>query len=166
MKKYVKILLLFAAFSGAIASRLAPAVAQSPASPPTADQGGDDVLIVANLKAPVDKIDITELKAIYLKKKLYWSMGEDALPLNSQYGSRLREEFQARVLGMAPEVELKYWERQKIEHAILPPPEFPQPQKAVFKLRNSVSYVFRRDFSPNVTKILLVIPSNPSQSKF
>ncbi|MCU0662286.1 MAG: hypothetical protein MUC50_08165 [Myxococcota bacterium] len=160
MNKPVKLLLLLASFSVTTLCHIAPAFAQNPGDATPAGESENDILIVANLKAPVDKIDIRELKAIYLKKKLYWSMGQDALPLNSQYGSQLRTEFQIRVLGMAPEVELKYWERQKIEHAILPPPEFPQTQKAVFKLKNSVSYVFRKDYRENVSKILLVILAN------
>jgi len=148
MIKQSNILLLLAAVAGSLFSSIAPALAESP----------DDILIVANLKAPVDKIDIKELKAIYLKKKLYWKIGQDAIPVNSKHGTPLRSEFQKRVLGMEPDTELIYWERQKIQRALSPPPEFPQTQKAVFKLRNSVSYVFRKDYRPNVTKILLVVP--------
>jgi ABC-type phosphate transport system substrate-binding protein len=149
MKKQHNILLLVTPVVIALFFKASPSLAQNP----------DDILVVANLKAPVDKIDVKELKAIYLKKKLYWRAGQDVIPVNSKYGTALRAEFQRRVLGMEPETELIYWERQKIQRALSPPPEFPQTQKAVFKLRNSVSYVFRKDYRPNVTKVLLEIPS-------
>lgn len=147
MKKHMNFLLLLTVFAVTTFSRIAPALAENP----------DDILIVAHLKVPVDTVDVTELKAIYLRKKFYWSMGQDVLPLNAKFGTRLREVFQSRILGMAPEEELRYWERQKIERALSPPPEFATTQKAVFNLKNSVSYVFRKDFKANVNKILLVI---------
>lgn len=150
MKKHLKILPILNLVILIIICWVAPASADQP----------DDILVVANLKVPIDKIDIKELRAIYLKKKLYWKMGHDAIPVNSKFGTELRSEFQRRVLGMDPESELIYWERQKIQRALSPPPEFPQTQKAVFKLRNSVSYVFRKDYRANVSKVLLVIPKN------
>lgn len=136
---------------------MGPVWGQEVAEETDSKDGDHDILVVANLKAPLESIGMQELKAVFLKKKLYTDKGQEIVPINAQQGTSLRTQFQGRALGMEPEEEMKYWERQKILHAILPPADFVQTQKAVFRVRNSIGYVFRRDYKPNVSKILLVI---------
>ena len=58
---------------------------------------------------------------------------------------------------MTPSEEATYWENQKIRQQLSPPPEMGSILKAVFKLKNSISYAYRKDVAGDVVKVLLVI---------
>jgi hypothetical protein len=158
MKKNIaNLLFLQSLFLSTVVCFVGPVLGQEVAEQTDAKDGDLDILVVANLKAPLETIGMQELKAVFLKKKLYTDKGQEIVPINAQQGTALRTQFQMRALGMEPEEEMKYWEKQKILHAILPPAEFVQTQKAVLRVRHSIGYIFRKDFRPNVSKILLVI---------
>ncbi len=123
----------------------------------------DDILVVSNNKAPSNSVSVGELRAFFLKKKSTWKGGRRVIPINAPEGSRLRQEFRRRVLKMEQSIERAYWQEQKIKHGIRPPPEFSHTQKAIFKLGDSVGYVFRSDFKQDVTKVLLVVSFNANQ---
>ena len=69
-----------------------------------------------------------------------------AVPIHAPKGSELREVFMERVLGMTAEQETSYREGQKISKAYLPPAEFRNQLKAVFKLKGAVSCVYRSQY--------------------
>jgi hypothetical protein len=73
--------------------------------------------------------------------------------------AQLRGDFRKRVLNMEPAAEQRHWEDSKVKFGQSEPPIFPNTLKAVFKLKGSVSYVYRKDFKADVAKILLVVPS-------
>lgn len=132
-----------------VAAMTASAWAESP----------DDILVIAHSKVGQDEMVPGEVKAIFLKKMNNWPSGDKIVPINAKTGSDLRQRFQEAVLEMEPTVETTYWEAQKIRQGSNPPVEFSDPIRAVFSLRGSISYVYRKDYKHGVAKVLLVIPS-------
>ncbi len=121
-------------------------------------QHPQDILVIANKKVSVDSATPEQIKSIFLKKRTTWKSGGKAVPLNAKAGTPLREKFQELVLGMTDGEERIYWEKQKIRSATDGPTEFANPLKAIFRVKGSVSYIFRSQYKEGVAKILLVIP--------
>jgi ABC-type phosphate transport system substrate-binding protein len=119
----------------------------------------NDILIVANRNVSTKSISLVALKKCFLKQKQSWDGGGKIVPVNAQRGSRLRAAFREAVLGMDEDQELRYWQEQKIRKAISPPSAFNDTLKVVYHVPGSVSYVFRKDYKENVSKVLLVIPA-------
>lgn len=131
----------------------------APATISEAQDSPNDILVIANNNVPIDSISVGELKAMFMKRRTTWKNGDKAVPIHARDNSPLRRAFQEKVLGMTAGKERLFWQNQKIEHGITPPPEFANTQKAVFSVRGSVSYVLRSDYKEGVTKVLLVIPN-------
>ncbi len=119
----------------------------------------NDILIVANKAVPVDEISIGDLRNIFLKKKTQWKMGIKAIPLHTSTDDTLRNAFRKKVLEMDSHQEKDYWKDARIMTATTEPPKFSNLLKAVYKLKNSVAYVYRKDYIKGVVKIILVLPA-------
>lgn len=117
-----------------------------------------DILVIANNAAPASTLSLEEVRSIFLKKRASWSAGGKVVPVHAKEGSALRKSFQQRVLAMTAAEEAGYWQDQKIRRGLEGPAEFTNPLKAVFRIKGSVSYVFRSDYKEGVAKVLLVIP--------
>ncbi len=117
-----------------------------------------DILIIANVAIQANAVSMQELRDIFLKERTYWSKGGRAIPVHYREGSDLRNAFRTIVLGFQPNEEKTYWQERFIKTGTEAPPSFSNTQKAVFKLRGSVSYIFRKDYREGVSKILLVVP--------
>ncbi len=119
----------------------------------------NDILIVINNAVPQNSITVGELKNLFLKEKTNWSSGGKVVPIHASAGSRLRKDFVNRVLGMNPSDEKIFWRERKIKTGKVSPVEFGNTLKAVFKLRGSVSYVYRFQYKKTVAKVVLVLPA-------
>ncbi len=133
------------------------AMVQWPVS--AAAQDPKDILIVANPSFHDTAITVDHTREIFLDKRRNLPSGAKVIPINAPAGSAVRNDFRARVLKMSAEDEKTYWKDQKIKMGNNSPPEFKQTQKAAFKIRKGVSYVYRSDFKQGVSKVLLVVPS-------
>lgn len=120
----------------------------------------DDILVIANKETPRQDISLTELREFFLRKRHSWGPGQKAVPIHAKSSTRLRDVFNSKVLNMSIEEELKYWQTRKIKYGDSSLPEFGNNLKAVFKIRGSMSYVFRSQYREGVAKILLVIPAD------
>ena len=123
------------------------------------DNASNDLLIIANTAVPVESITLDEARRYFLMKKNQWPGGIKVLPINAVSGSSLRKAFLSRVLNKSPSEERMYFEDEKLRKGIVPPPEFRNVEKAVFKLKGSIGYTFRSDFTAGVSKVLLVVPA-------
>lgn len=130
----------------------APVVAQTAGNP-------KDILIIANRDVDTNSVSLTVVRDLFLKVRKAWGNGKRAIPTNSS-SEQLRNDFRKRVLNMDDMSEKRYWEDLKVKYGQNEPPVFSNSLKAVFKLSGAVSYVYRKDYLPNVVKIILVIPSN------
>lgn len=122
------------------------------------EENPHDILIVANLATKVNVISVEELRECFLKIKKTWPDGSRLIPINSTQ-PELRNLFRQRVLMMSAEDEQRYWQDQLIRNGEHAPPTFSNTLKVAFSLPGTVSYVFRKDFLPNVVKVVAVIPA-------
>ncbi len=72
--------------------------------------------------------------------------------------TEIRDDFVTQVLGLDHIREQAYCQEVMVKAAVKPPPAFSNPLKAVFKLRNSVGYIYRADYKAGVAKYPLVVP--------
>jgi hypothetical protein len=119
----------------------------------------NDILVIANLGVTAQSIAISELRDIFLKKRASWSPGEKAIPIHPADNPKLRAEFCQAVLNMSVKDEQSYWQVRKIKEGEVEPPAFGSIIKAVYKLRGSVSYVYRSQFKKGVVKVVLTVPA-------
>ena len=127
-------------------------IAQTAGSP-------NDILIIVNRNADVGSASLTVIRDLFLKVRKAWGNGSRAMPINTS-NEQLRDDFRKRVLNMDAMAEERYWEDFKVKFGQKEPPSFSNSLKAVFKLSDSVSYVYRKDYRSNVAKVVLVVPSN------
>ncbi len=124
-----------------------------------AAQNPQDILVVVNQQAEVAETTPQELKNIFLKKKSFWRAGSQVIPIHAREGSPLRDAFRQQLLAMTSTEEQEYWKNSKIKKGLTEPTSFSNTQKAVYKLRSAVSYVFRADFKEGVAKVVYVLPA-------
>jgi ABC-type phosphate transport system substrate-binding protein len=118
-----------------------------------------DLLIIVNRSNPIESATKEEIKNLFLQKRERWKNGEKPVTVNAPGDSELREAFVTRVLDMTKNDEENFWYRRKIRQGAAAPPQFRNTLKAVFNLKRSVSYTFRKDYVKTVAKIILVVPN-------
>ncbi len=119
----------------------------------------NDILIVVNKRVKQTKLSTGEIKNIFLKLTTRWKGGAKIIPINAREGTLLRKEFLRAVVNMTGAQEKDYWHDRKIRVGVSKPPEFSHTQKAVFKLKGSIGYVYRSEHKNDVTEVVLVIPA-------
>jgi len=121
------------------------------------DEGPLDIIVVANKSVPRDRITLEELRDIFLRNKTRWGLNIKAVPIHAPARSQLRDLFTTKVLGMSPNAERLFFEKQKIQGGHAMPSAFPNTQKAVYSVKGSIGYVFRENHLSRVNKVLLVV---------
>lgn len=114
----------------------------------------DDLLIIANKNVPVKSVSASELRRIFLKKQTSWEGAKKVVPINAKKGSALRTYFQRAVMGMTQAEEDRHWQDEKIRRGEKAPAELSDTLKAVFMVKGSVSYLFRKQYKPNLVRVL------------
>jgi len=114
----------------------------------------DDLVVFVNKSSRVKQLSADEIKRYFLRKQTTWEDGGRIICINAKDGSEDREAFRLRVLGMNAPEERRYWEAQKIKGGLAEPPTFSNTLKAVFKIKGSISYAFRKDVKPGLVKIV------------
>jgi ABC-type phosphate transport system substrate-binding protein len=71
------------------------------ALPPTAEAGGDAVVVIVNASNPVDNLSVAELKKIFLSDRSKWDTGKSVAPVMTTAGSAERTAFLKIVCGMS-----------------------------------------------------------------
>ena len=122
----------------------APAQAESP----------DDLVIIVNKQFDASSLSLTDVKRIF-KKEMTTYKGTTVKPINAKQGSALRNRFLSQVMGMNESAEQKYWQDMMVKKGMKAPSELSNTVRAVFSARGAISYCFRKDFSPAVSKIVL-----------
>jgi len=117
----------------------------------------DTIVVFVHKGASVTNMTVAEIKRLFLKERMTLKDGTKAVPVNARSGSRLRQVFVRKVLGMDEAGEKIYWQEQKIKRGLTPPPEFNNTQKAVFSLKGGIGYCFKSEHIPNVNKMVLTL---------
>lgn len=122
----------------------------------------DDILIIVNKNVPVQDLSREEVRSLFMMLRTSFASSSRAVALNAQSGTPLRDAFRKRVLEMSLKEELRHWQEQKVRSGRGAPAEFSNPLKAVFKIKNSIGYIYRSDFREGVVKIVHVVPAGGS----
>ena len=117
-----------------------------------------DILVVVNKSSRINAISLDELVELFLKYRESFKSGDKAIPINTT-NAELREDFRRLVLKKSEAEEKKHWSNYTIRTGQSPPPTVGKTLKAVFRLRNGISYVYRSELVGNVAKVVLVIPA-------
>lgn len=118
-----------------------------------------DILIITNKGVDSkNMVDVSMLKAIFIKDVWFWGVGGKINAINAPLGSMLRKSFRERVLHWSKDQEIEYWQDQQVSRGVVKPPEFRQTLRAVFAIKGSIGYVFRKDYHENVARVVLIIP--------
>jgi ABC-type phosphate transport system substrate-binding protein len=122
-----------------------------------AQESPDDILVFVSQSSNLTSITTSELKQIFLKQKTTWQGKGTIVCINSPSASKLRKQFRDQVLGMTEAEESTYWETIRIRNQVFEPAEMLNTPKAVFRLKNAVSYAYRKDVPNGVVKVILVL---------
>ena len=122
-----------------------------------AKESPDNILVIVNKTNPVDSLDKAELKKIFLGKKTHWDDGRTLIPINAKGGTALRSQWRSKVLELTKQEEEQYWQRMTAKLIGKEPKAFGERIRAVFKLKNSISYITRSEFTADVVKVVAVI---------
>ena len=124
-------------------------------APSMGHSDSDQIVIIVNIKSPIQSITTSELKRLFLKQRLNWGNGEKVFPINNKENSKTRQIFRQKVLDMTATEERTYWQMQKVKKGISPPPEFRNVQKAVFSLKGGIGYCLLSEHKPGTSRIIL-----------
>lgn len=121
---------------------------------PVHSESSNDLLIIANKSVKRGSASRAEIRSYFLKKRTDWKGGGSVIPINATRSSDLRKAFQDKVLQMTDSEEEEYWKDEGIRRGVKKPTEMSNTLKAVYHLKGSISYVFRKDYKGDVAKIL------------
>lgn len=100
-----------------------------------------------------------DIRAIYLKQKLFWDDGEAIVPINREAGSSVRESFSERIFGRTSRQLASYWNQRYFQAGEFPPPTLAS-DEAVLQFVganvNAIGYIETRDVGNSVSVVLLV----------
>jgi ABC-type phosphate transport system substrate-binding protein len=101
-----------------------------------------------------------EVRAIYLKQKLFWNDGRPIVPINREAGSAAREAFSRRIFGQDSRRLATYWNQRYFEAGEFPPATLAS-EEAVLRFvagnENAIGYVTLEDVTESVA-VVLVLP--------
>jgi ABC-type phosphate transport system substrate-binding protein len=101
----------------------------------------------------------TDVRAIYLKRRLLWSDGQPIIPINREAGSDARELFSEKVFGQDSRRLAAYWNQRYFEAGEFPPATLASEEavvRFVSENRNAVGYVTAGQVSASVVVLLVV----------
>jgi len=102
----------------------------------------------------------SQVRAIFLKQKLFWDDGHAIVPINLPAGSEARELFSERIFGQDSRRLASFWNRRYYDAGEFPPATLASEEAVVrFVATNpdAIAYVFGGEVGDDVV-VTLVIP--------
>jgi ABC-type phosphate transport system substrate-binding protein len=103
------------------------------------------------------EVSLRELRAIYLKQKVFWSDGSPIVAINREAGSAPRELFSSKVFGQTTRELAAYWNQRYFEAGEFPPATLAS-DDAVLRFvagnRNAIGYVLAEKVGAEVSVAL------------
>ncbi len=100
-----------------------------------------------------------DVRAIYLKQKLYWADGQTMVAINRESGSQAREHFSTAVFGQGSRRMADYWNRRYFDAGEFPPATLASDDAVVRFVAsnpNAIGYVLTRDLDESVAVVLVI----------
>lgn len=117
-------------------------------------QSDEPIHVIVNNSLSITNTTLAEVKRIFRKEATAIS-GVRVVPINAPRTKPLRAAFVQRAYGTSVQDELATWEKLKITNGLQPPTEIDNTLKAVFSVKNGISYCFQSDYKPGTAKIIL-----------
>lgn len=127
----------------------------------SASQIGASDVRVKLIAHPTRAGQLTEgdVRAIYLKQKLFWDDGNPIVPINREAGSEAREAFSRRIFGQDSRRLATYWNQRYFEAGEFPPATLAS-EEAVLRFvagnENAIGYVTLEDVTDAVAVVLVL----------
>ncbi len=114
-----------------------------------------DLFIIANKELPIEKLEKSEISAIYLLKKKHWENGEDIMPINLPATAEARTHFSAQVFDSTPEKLGSYWDKMLFKGETPPVTQNSEQAVVMFveRIKGAIGYVETKPQSSQI-KIL------------
>jgi ABC-type phosphate transport system substrate-binding protein len=100
-----------------------------------------------------------QVRAIYLKQKLFWEDGAPMVPINREAGSAAREVFSRKLFGQTSRELAAFWNQRYFEAGEFPPATLAS-DDAVIRFvaanRNAIGYVLAEDIGASVAVVLVL----------
>ena len=105
------------------------------------------------------KLTVSDVRAIYLKQKVFWNDGHRIIPINREAGSRVRERFSETVFGQDSRRLATYWKQRYFEAGEFPPATLAS-EEAVIRFvagnEDAIGYVALDDVTDSVAVVLVL----------
>ena len=115
------------------------------------------VVVIANRKVPVEKIDASQATQYFLKQDTRWPDGTQVQPVDLREDSALRKDFYLKVTGRSRGQLRAFWARQAFTGQGFPPKELATTEEVLRFIEatpGAIGYVDRKTAEGSV-KILL-----------
>lgn len=80
----------------------------------------ETIAVIIGINSPLEKLSLSTLKRVYLRKSLVDEKGKRWVPLNLNINDPLRQDFSLALFAQLPEEQNDYWNNQYF-HGINPP---------------------------------------------
>jgi len=112
-------------------------------------------------------LTVGEVRAIFLKQRLFWSDGQPIVPVNRAADSEVRERFSQLVFGRSSRQMATYWNRRYFDAGEFPPATLAS-EEAVLRYvavnANAIGYVAQTG-NGDVAAVLLLGDSEPTRTR-
>jgi ABC-type phosphate transport system substrate-binding protein len=114
-----------------------------------------DLYIIANKDLPIEKLEKSDISAIYLLKKKHWDNGDDIMPINLPATTDARTHFTAQVFDSTPEKLGSYWDKMLFKGETPPVTQSSEQAVEMFveRIKGAIGYVETKPQSSQI-KIL------------
>jgi ABC-type phosphate transport system substrate-binding protein len=114
-----------------------------------------DLYIIANKDLPIEKLEKSDISAIYLLKKKHWENGEDIMPINLPATADARARFTAQIFDSTPEKLGSYWDKMLFKGETPPVTQSSEQAVVMFveRIKGAIGYVETKPQSSQI-KIL------------
>lgn len=102
------------------------------------------LVVIVHPSVQERSLDIDDLRAVFLRKKLQWAGGAHIVPINQPAGSVARTAFDAAILNFDPDQVARYWIDARIRSGARSPQNIPGETmvlKFIRALPGSIGYV-------------------------
>lgn len=102
------------------------------------------LVVIAHPSVKERSLDIDDLRAVFLRKRLQWSGGAHIVPINQPAGSVARSAFDAAILNFKPDQVARYWIDARIRFGTQSPQSVPgdvMVLKVIRAVAGSIGYV-------------------------
>jgi hypothetical protein len=103
------------------------------------------------------KVIVGDVRAIYLKQRLFWDDGRPIIPINCEAGTPARELFSERIFGQGSRRLAAYWNQRYFEAGEFPPATLGSEEavvRFVAENPNAIGYVTIEDVGDTVAVVL------------